>query len=83
MPDMKQEKPGYKTTEFWLSFAAMLVGAILSSGAITSEGALQVLGVAATMLSALGYTVVRGNIKANTIKSAALVEASKLGKSQD
>lgn len=31
-------KPGYKTTEFWLSFAAIIVGAVQASGIVPAEG---------------------------------------------
>lgn len=58
-------KPGYKTTEFWLSSAATLVGLVLASGAIPSDGPwVQVTGLITGILGALGYTVSRGNVKA-------------------
>jgi putative Mn2+ efflux pump MntP len=57
-------KVGYKTTEFWLSFAAMIVGAALASGAFPTEsGAERILGLAATILASLGYTVSRTMVK--------------------
>jgi len=53
-------KPGYKTTEFWLSTAALLLGILTESGAIGPEGlAGQILGGAMTVLAALGYTTCR------------------------
>jgi hypothetical protein len=53
-------KPGYKTTEFWLSVAAMLVGAALASGVFPADSSGdQILGLAATVLASLGYTVSR------------------------
>lgn len=56
--------PGYKTTEFWLSIAAMIVGSALASGVFPSEsGAEKVLGLAATVLAQLGYTVSRTLVK--------------------
>ena len=74
------EKPGYKTTEFWLSLAAMLVGAIMASGVLQSEGTpdwfVQVVGIGAALLGGLGYTVGRGYVKANARKADALVAAS-------
>jgi hypothetical protein len=58
-------KPGYKTTEFWLSLAAMVLGAIYSSGAISDSGtAAKIAGLAASVLGALGYAVSRGLAKA-------------------
>ena len=60
----KEVKPGYKTTEFWLSTVAMLVGAALASGAI-GEGsqAEKIVGFIASALASLGYTVSRGMAK--------------------
>ena len=73
------KKEGYKTSEFWMSFAAILVGMMLSSGAVSNSLALQVLGGAATMLTALGYQVSRSYVKSSETRSAALVEAAKGG----
>jgi len=64
---------GYKTSEFWLSYFAVLVGAVMSSGAIESNVILQGLGLVASTLAALGYSGARaitkaGDSKANAIK---------------
>lgn len=57
-------KPGYKTTEFWLGLAAMVLTALYASGVIPTGGAAAtVAAMAATILGALGYTVVRGATK--------------------
>jgi hypothetical protein len=57
-------KPGYKTTEFWLSFAAIIVGAVQASGFIPAEGPWnQVLGMIVSALVAMGYTGARIAIK--------------------
>lgn len=56
--------PGYKTTEFWLKIAAMLLTAAYASGALTNSTALSIAGIAATILGALGYTVARTMLKA-------------------
>jgi hypothetical protein len=58
-------KPGYKTTEFWLSTGAVLLGALFASG-VVSEGSSfdKVLGLAVSILTALGYTVARTKAKA-------------------
>lgn len=64
-------KPGYKTTEFWLKLAAILLTALFASGAIPTAGpAATVAAIAATMLGALGYTVARSMVKS---AAAALV----------
>jgi hypothetical protein len=52
-------KPGYKTTEFWLTLFASVVGAALSSGLVADDKTLRILGFVSTILSAFGYTAVR------------------------
>ena len=68
---MNPGKPGYKTTEFWLALAAIIVGAALASGAITNALVLQALGVAATVLGSLGYHGLRYATKGGEAKAAA------------
>lgn len=57
--------PGYKTTEFWLSLAAKLLGVLFATG-VLGDGtpAMRIAGIAAAVLSQLGYTVSRGMVKA-------------------
>lgn len=56
--------PGYKTTEFWLSFLAIVFGAVLASGALPQGGiAAQIIGGAAAILAQLGYTAARAQVK--------------------
>jgi hypothetical protein len=58
-------KPGYKTTEFWLTAGAMIMSHLYASGAIGDGGAIaKVAGIVASILAALGYAVVRGKAKA-------------------
>lgn len=53
-------KPGYRTTEFWVKLAALILTALYASGVIPTSGtAAAVAAIAATMLGALGYTVSR------------------------
>jgi len=59
-----ETKPGWKTTEFWLSLSAVLLSALYASGAMTNSTMLAVAGVAASVLTALGYAVSRGMAKA-------------------
>jgi hypothetical protein len=60
-----QEKPGYKTTEFWLKVAAILVSAVLASGLLPPESTvLKIVATVATILGALGYTGARVYLKA-------------------
>lgn len=57
-------KDGYKTTEFWLSLVAMLVGALIASGVLAEGGMpLQVAGMVAAALSAMGYSSSRAKAK--------------------
>lgn len=61
---MDEVKPGWKTSEFWLSIAALLVGALFASGVFPAEsGGEKILGLAATVLTTLGYTVSRSLVK--------------------
>lgn len=64
MTEAKKTKPGYKTSEFWLSTAALVLGALFASGVI-SDGSTtdKVLGLVVSLLSQLGYTVSRGKAK--------------------
>lgn len=65
-------KPGYATTEFWLSLAATALTALFASGVMTSNTALAIAGMAATVLTALGYKVSRTMVKTG---ATALVKA--------
>ncbi len=60
----KVSKPGYKTTEFWLTMAAMLVSALTASGALADGStAAQIVAVIAAALSGMGYSVARSMAK--------------------
>ena len=57
-------KPGYKTTEFWLTVASNILGLLYASGVITDGGTIgKIIGVAAMILATLGYNVSRGIAK--------------------
>ena len=53
-------KPGYQTTEFWLSTLALVLGVVMSSGAI-GDGtmAAQIIGGCMSILATLGYQAAR------------------------
>jgi hypothetical protein len=77
-PASTAQKPGYKTTEFWLTILAMLVGVLLSSDVFPDGGpVVKGLGLVASILGLLGYQVQRGLVKASGNKAAAFVEAAK------
>lgn len=62
-------KAGWKTSEFWLSLVAMLMGVLLTSGVIPETGVWsQVAGIVCTILAAFGYSVSRGVAKSNLPK---------------
>jgi len=53
-----------KTTEFWLSAAATLVGLAIASGIVPTTGTWpQIVGLVTGVLGALGYTVSRTAVK--------------------
>ena len=60
-------KKGYLTTEFYLSAAAAVLGIVIASGAVDPEGLGtwdKVVGMACSLLAAVGYTVSRSKVKA-------------------
>jgi hypothetical protein len=57
-------KPGWKTTEFWLSKVAIILGALLASGLVADgSSTMRIAGMAAVVLSSFGYTISRGMAK--------------------
>ena len=64
---MNETKPGYKTTEFWLSLLATLLGFVLASGAmdgVSQESwVAKLVGGAVAVLASLGYTASRAKVK--------------------
>ena len=63
-PAGQAAKPGYQTTEFWLSALAMVLGVVMASGAIPNGGtAAQIVGGVLSVLASLGYTASRTKVK--------------------
>jgi len=59
-------KPGYKTTEFWLTVVADIVGLVLMSGAVEETGTIsRIVGGAVAVLATLGYSAARSKTKSN------------------
>lgn len=57
-------KAGYKTTEFWMSLVAVILGALYSSGVIVEGTAVDKwIGVAVIVLTTMGYQVSRSIAK--------------------
>lgn len=56
--------PGYKTTEFWLTLIAIIVGALAGAGIFPIDSSIgKTIGVVGTVLGALGYTAMRTSAK--------------------
>ena len=57
-------KPGFTTSEFWLSTLATVLGLVLASGAVHDGGiAAQIVGGVLSVLATLGYTSSRTKVK--------------------
>ena len=64
-PTPAPAKPGYKTSEAWLTFIARLLGALPSSGLLANDppAVVKAVGLATAALAAMGYTANRTNLK--------------------
>ena len=64
---MNETKPGYKTTEFWLSLLATLLGFLLASGAMDAvpeeSWIAKLIGGVVAVLATLGYSASRAKVK--------------------
>ena len=62
-------KPGWKTTEFWLTAVAWIIGLLLASGALDglaeTHWAVKVVGIIGAALATLGYEASRAKVKGN------------------
>ena len=57
-------KPGYKTTEFWLTAGATVVGLVIASGLVPDTGMWpKVVALVVSAFAAMGYTVSRTAVK--------------------
>tara|TARA_R100001530_G_C4262971_1_gene141011 strand:+ start:261 stop:494 length:234 start_codon:yes stop_codon:yes gene_type:complete len=74
---------GYKTSEFWLSLCAVLVSAVVSSGAIENNTILQGIALVSGALAALGYSGTRAITKSGEAKSNALKQIGVLANPKD
>jgi hypothetical protein len=68
-------KPGYKTTEFWLSLLATLLGFLLASGvmdAVPEESWIaKLIGGVVAVLATLGYSASRAKVKSEAANGGA------------
>ena len=66
MPTTEEQeiRPGFKTTEFWLSAVAVLLGLAIASGIIPANSVWdQAVGLVVAGLAAMGYTGARAGVK--------------------
>ena len=55
---------GIKTSEFWMTLAASVVGLLMASGAVSEVGMWgQLLALGGSLLGAFGYNVNRSSVK--------------------
>jgi len=60
----KDPKPGYKTSEFWLTTLVTLTGLLTASGVIQSGSSWdKIVGLVVSALAAMGYSASRGSVK--------------------
>ena len=66
-------KPGWKTTEFWLTLVTAFSGLAVLFGYVTPEegsaitgGIMQVIGGVVSVATVFGYTLSRGKVKQNS-----------------
>lgn len=64
---MNETKAGYKTTEFWMSLLATLLGFLLASGAMDvvpgDSWIAKLVGGAVAALASMGYSASRAKVK--------------------
>ena len=66
---MSQSKPGWKTTEFWLSLISVICGALVAGDVVTESSTIgTAVGAVISVLGALGYTASRTAVKVNTVR---------------
>ena len=74
-------KPGFKTTEWWMSMAVVIVGILITSGLFAEASALyKGLAFLGSTLAALGYTSARAVTKKAEALSEVVLSAEGLKK---
>lgn len=76
-------KPGWKSTEAWISILLAVVGAVLASGLLdpsdpTQAQILKVGGLILSIAAALGYQVTRASVKNTATEAAAAIAIERL-----
>jgi len=71
-------KPGVRTSEFWLSMIAVIVGSVIASGVLPeTHWIAKIAGVVSAVLASLGYSISRGIAKCNGESLAVMPVESK------
>lgn len=72
---LEEPKPGWKTTEFWLSTAAAAISLVYASGSLLEapDWLTTTIGIVAGVLTTLGYTINRAVVKAADSKTRTAV----------
>ena len=69
MSSKNPTKPGWKSTEFWLSLVAVICGAIVAGDVVSETSTVgKAIGAVVSVLGALGYTASRTAVKVNTVR---------------
>ncbi|MBG94866.1 MAG: hypothetical protein CL793_06395 [Chloroflexi bacterium] len=69
MSSKKPTKPGWQSTEFWLSLVAVICGAIVAGDVVSETSTVgKAIGAVVSVLGALGYTASRTAVKVNTVR---------------
>ena len=64
MPDEAEVKPGYKTTEFWITVFVTLAGLAMASGLIAPGSTWDKgIGLIVSALASMGYSAARSKVK--------------------
>jgi len=69
-------KSGWRTSEFWLSLLAVIVGAVASSGVLPGGAPTQIAGIVSSVLGALGYSTNRSLVKRGAVVLLVLLLAA-------
>ena len=65
---MKDNRPGYKTTEFYLTLICLVCSVAVGSGLLEETSQMfKLLSAAASALTVLGYSYSRGSVKSAAI----------------
>tara|TARA_B100000959_G_scaffold120327_1_gene126415 strand:+ start:536 stop:796 length:261 start_codon:yes stop_codon:yes gene_type:complete len=80
---MNDNRPGYKTTEFYLTLACLVCTIIVGSGLVAETSQIfKLLSAVASALTVLGYSHSRGSVKSASIGLEAIKMVSEQKKTK-